>query len=73
MLLFAKDLVKPVLIKMGWIKNGNGIKDIDTKITAIEENHLTHLETKIDKMLEQNTEIIYILKDFKDDGIRIKK
>ena len=68
-LLFAKDYLLPPLLKKLGIGNGNGKEDLK----AIKTNHLPHLEEKMDKTLETQQEILSLLKEFKEYGIRIRE
>ena len=71
MLLFAKDLVKPVLIKLGWIKNGNG--KVKEQLDKIETNHLEHLEVGIKDLQITSNKILDTLEEFREYGIKIRK
>lgn len=60
-LLFAKDyLLPPLLKKMGL---GNGKNNEVKKLT---ENHLPHMEEKLDKLIEIGQESLFILRDLKE-------
>ena len=57
--------VKSGLIKIQIGKgNGNGVA---AKLDEIENNHLSHIETKLDKLIEINQETLFIVKDLKDE------
>src|SRR3990167_2621110 len=64
-------LVKMLFNKNGE-KRGNG-NEAEVKLKTIESNHLPHLEIKVDDLLKTQQEILFILKDFKEDGIKLKK
>lgn len=58
-------------------KNGNGVKDkivdMDEKLELLMNNHVGHLEKNLDEMKTMQQEALFILKDFKEEGIKIKK
>ena len=47
--------------------NGNGkeMTALKEQLDLLENNHLSHLESKLDKIVEQNQEILLILRDLK--------
>ena len=49
-------------------KNGNGNdgKKALEEVTELKENHLSHLETSISKLIEMNQEMLFILRELKD-------
>ena len=72
MLLFAKDLVKPILIKMGWIKNGNG-GGVKEKLEKIEGNDLSHIQSGITELQITSNKILNAIEDIKEYGVKIRK
>lgn len=72
LLLFAKDLVKPILVKLGWIKNGNE-KKVTEQLENIESNHLEHLEKGIVELQITSNKILDTLEEFREYGIKIRK
>lgn len=56
--------VKSGMIKIQIGKNGNG-NGVAEKLDEIENNHLSHIEAKLDKMIEMMQESLFILRDLK--------
>ena len=56
----GKELAFAIAKKIGWI-NGT-----ERQIKAIQENHMPHIEQKLDRLIEQNQEILIIVRDLKD-------
>lgn len=44
----------------------NGGNGAEKRIKHLEENHLHEIAEKLDKLIEQNTEILIIIRDLKD-------
>ena len=71
-LIGGKEIAVPFLKKKGWL-NGNGeykrewseskFKIIDDKLELLEVNHFSHLEERMDKMIEKQDEQILISKE----------
>ena len=53
-------------------KNGNGNdgKKALEEIKEIKENHLSHLEVKMDKLIEISQEVLILIRDIKNDTKR---
>lgn len=45
--------------------NGNGKKIIEQKLDIISDNHLEHIENKLEKLIELSQKILYIVEDLK--------
>lgn len=43
------------------------LTDLKLSIDTIQNNHLSHLSDKLDKIIEQNQEQLFILRDIKDN------
>ena len=55
-------LAKSGILKISIGKNGNGV---EAQLKIIEENHLAHIEEKLEKLVEQNQEILFIVRELK--------
>ena len=61
------------LWKAGFFKkNGNGMDELKKSINAIGENHISHLHDKLDKLLEKQTEVIFIMRSLVDEMKEMK-
>ena len=56
--------VKSGFIKIQIGKNGNG-NGINAKLEEIETNHLAHIESKLDKLIEISQEVLFISRELK--------
>src|SRR3990167_10554338 len=56
-------LAKSGILKISIGKNGNGI---ESQLKALGENHLAHIEEKLEKLVEQNKEILFIVRELKE-------
>src|SRR3990167_9329439 len=68
-------IIVPLYVKLGIIgkKNGNGngknpqVTELQTQMDTMQNNHLSHIAEKLDKIIEQNQEQLFILRDIKDN------